>query len=455
MTFKPHTLAYDRPAPRYTSYPPATVFADISDPQWRNRALASIPGGERVSLYLHIPFCAQLCYYCGCFTTITRKTDRVTRYLDALIAEARLISTRLPEGVTVGHIHFGGGSPTMLSPAQFKELMAAIRQCFSVAPDAEIALEADPRQVNEAKIATYAQCGVNRVSFGVQDYDPRVLEAVNREQGAELSWKGIQWCREYGIRGVNFDLMYGLPHQSVESMAETIAMAADMAPSRIAFFGYAHVPWMKSHMKAMDLAAMPDASLRYELFAAGREQLEHSGYMPVGIDHFVEPGDSMYLAWQNHTLRRNFQGYTTDAMPVLIGLGASAISKFPEGYIQNKADVTAYESACATGQLPPVRGWRLQENDAVYAAVIESLMCYFEVDLTRFGHQETHTAFAQSHRRLASFISEGIVSWENNRVRIAREPQLMARLVASAFDQYTPWPGETDMEAPPRHARAV
>jgi len=454
MSIKSLVLAYDRPAPRYTSYPPATQFTDAPETAWRTSALASVKEGARISLYLHIPFCSKLCYYCGCFTSVTRKMERVERYLQALVEEAKLVSSLLPKDVTVAHLHFGGGSPSMLTPEMFRQLFAQLSESFGIAPNAEIAIEIDPRQLSEAKIAAYAACGVNRVSFGVQDFDIRVLAAVNREQAASLSWRGIQWCWEYGINNVNFDLMYGLPHQSVESMKDTVAMATDMAPSRIAFFGYAHVPWMKNHMKAMDLAAMPDASLRYDLFKAGSSELEAAGYHAVGIDHFVEASDTMYQAWRERRLQRNFQGYTTDALPVLIGLGASAISKFADRYVQNKADIALYEASLAASYLPAARGWSMQKNDELHARVIEALMCYFEVDLASIVPSRTYDYFAFARERLSPLVADGIVAWEGDQVRILKEPQLMARLVASAFDQYTPWL-ESEALVPQRHARAI
>lgn len=456
MSDKALILSYDRPAPRYTSYPPATQFHERIAPNAREKMLASIADDARISLYLHIPFCHQLCYYCGCFTNVTRKQERITRYLNALTREIQMTAQRLGDGVQLGHLHFGGGSPTMLSADDFRDLMHRIRACFTIADDAEIAIEVDPRQLNEAKVAAYAQCGVNRMSFGVQDLNQQVLKAVNRVQSVSTICKGVQLCRDYGISHINFDLMYGLPHQTVESITQTIALASTFAPTRMAFFGYAYVPWMKKHMQALDMNALPDASLRYDLFKAGCESLQQQGYHPVGIDHFVRKQDPMFLAHQQRTLHRNFQGYTTDAHPTLIGLGASAISHSEWGYVQNKAEIAAYENALEQGDYPPLRGWVQREQDATFASVIEEIMCYFEVDLARFAIPSA-LFFAPQRKKLQPLIEDGIIHWNGDQLRILKEPQLTARLVASAFDRYTPWAENNNEQRSPicHHARAV
>lgn len=454
MSAKSLVLSYDRPAPRYTSYPPATQFADSHDVSLRTRMLEQLTGQERLSLYVHIPFCSQLCYYCGCHTNITRKSERLVRYLVALEQEIRTIARHVTQGCVVGHVHFGGGSPTMLAPEQFIYLNKVLREVFSIADEAEIALEADPRQLSEDKISAYAKCGVNRISFGVQDIDAQVLASVNREQPFSLTQAAVRLCRDVDISQINFDLMYGLPYQQVETVEETMHMALTLSPSRIAFFGYAHVPWMKQHMKAMDLAALPDSDRRYDLFKAGSRILTQAGYQAIGIDHFVQKQDLMYDAWNRRTLRRNFQGYTTDAMDALIGFGASAISQFPGAYVQNKADTGSYETALAQGVLPPVRHIQVQPHDTMQAQIIESLMCYFEANLDEWSSRPRED-FARAFRRLESMTESGVLAWRGNQLYVRQEPQLMARLVASAFDDYTPWPDEIDTIALLRHAKAV
>ncbi len=453
MTHTFTALAYSRPVPRYTSYPPSTQFHDL-DEHVRLNALSEIQNGQSLSLYIHLPFCGSLCYYCGCFTTVTQRADRISTYLQSLAEEIRMVSALMPPDSKVVHMHFGGGSPTMLSPTEFSALYGSLKQYFHFSPQAEIAIEADPRQLNEEKISCYAQCGINRISFGVQDFYQPTMIAVNRRQEASLTQNAVELCRKYGISRINFDLMYGLPHQTVNSIHETIALAASMHPSRIAFFGYAHVPWMKKHMNALDCEAMPDTQLRYDLFKTGCAALAREGYKMVGIDHFVKTDDEMYRHAMEHTLHRNFQGYTADPASVLIGFGASAISKLPYGFVQNKADIAAYQHAVSTGNLAPARGWKAQQGDSVRAAIIESIMCYFEADLASFSPTPQQD-FQQAFERLQPFIRDGVVRWADDKLVIEKEPPLMARLVASAFDTYTAWTDCAHAAPTGKHAQAI
>lgn len=444
-------LAYSRPVPRYTSYPPATQFHDLPA-ETRQEALAQIETDQTLSLYLHLPFCEKMCYYCGCFTTITKREDRVQSYLDTLIREIELVAPLLPENAPVVHMHFGGGSPTILNAQEFTLLADTLHKHFNITQDAEIAIEADPRQMTEEKIASYAAGGMNRISFGVQDFNAPTLAAVNREQDISLTQDAVAHCRKHGIHDINFDLMYGLPHQSVETMQRTVAQAIEMNPSRIAFFGYAHVPWMKKHMNAMDCAAMPEMLLRYNLFKAGCAALEEAGYHALGIDHFVKADDTLYQQFQRGKLQRNFQGYTADPASVLVGLGASAISTLPYGYVQNKADIKGYQEAISQNQFPATRGWKYHENDKTQAAIIEAIMCYFTVDLSTFSAQPQKD-FQQARERLKPLEEDQLIAWENHTLTITQEHQLMARLVASAFDSYTPW--EETSSVTQRHAQAI
>lgn len=449
-TLKNRILSFDAAAPRYTSYPPATAFTAGFPEKAYQAWLKDITGEQPVSLYVHIPFCQKLCYYCGCFTTITSRQDRIETYIDDLIRELDIVTAVLPDKPTLSHLHFGGGSPTILRPALFNRLMYAIQSRFSLLPKAEIAIEADPRQMSEGLIATFAVNGVNRISLGMQDTDQSVLTAVNRQQPFHLSWDAVRLCREYGINHINLDLMYGLPGQTPETITKTMENALSLKPDRIAFFGYAHVPWMKKHMRVIDGFEIPDASLRYDLYETGRAILIEAGYLPVGIDHFVRPSDSMAQALGNRTLQRNFQGYTTDAASTLIGIGASSISKFPQGYIQNIADLRLYHESIKEGILPINKGYILQPQDHVHSAVISELMCYMAVDLshiiTRFDLSTDY--FASALRRLAPFQESNLVSIEQSFVR-THHPHI-ARLVACCFD---PMIADTPLQN--RHSRAV
>lgn len=430
---KEKILSVNSAAPRYTSYPPATAFQTGFAPESYQKWLAALPESP-VSLYYHIPFCRRLCYYCGCHTTICNDDARLPPYVEALKAEMDIACAHLGQGHAVSHIHFGGGSPTILSPALFSDLLTHMRQRFAVAEDADIAIEADPRQFGEALMATYARQGVTRVSLGAQDFDQRVLEAVNRPQPFSLSWNAVALCREYGIGSVNIDLMYGLPGQTLETISRTMEMALTLKPDRIAFFGYAHVPWMKKHMKMMGGMVLPDASLRYDLYEAGRQILTDNGYLPVGIDHFVRPTDSMAHAMGNRLLRRNFQGYTTDEADTLIGFGASAIGTFPQGFAQNVADLRIYQDTIAKGDLPVHRGYMRQPRDNLYADIISEIMCYLAVELADIAakHKCILADFDAAFVRLQPLLDNGLVTRHGSFLRV-HHPHA-ARVVAACFD---------------------
>ncbi len=430
---KEKILSVNSAAPRYTSYPPATAFEAGFSPESYQKWLAALPE-HHISLYYHIPFCRRLCYYCGCHTTICNDDARLPPYVQLLKAEMDIACDSLGQGKAVSHIHFGGGSPSILSPALFSELMDHTRQRFAVADDADIAIEADPRQFSEALMATYARQGVTRISLGAQDFDQRVLEAVNRPQPFSLSWHAVALCREYGIKSINLDLMYGLPGQTLESITRTMEMALTLNPDRIAFFGYAHVPWMKKHMKMMGDMVLPDASLRYDLYEAGRDMLLNNGYLPVGIDHFVRPTDSMAQAMGNRALRRNFQGYTTDEADTLIGFGASAIGTFPEGFAQNIADLRLYKDAVDRGDLPVHRGYMRQPQDSIYADIISEIMCYLAVDLVDISvkHKCNLANFDDALSRLQPLQENGLITRSGTFLRV-HHPHV-ARVVAACFD---------------------
>ncbi len=447
---KEQILAFDAAAPRYTSYPPATAFVPDFSGKTQSEWIKAVPQGQPISLYIHIPFCEKLCYYCGCFTTISSRGERIEAYIDDLIREIELLCAHLPPDPVLSHLHFGGGSPTILSPRLFMRLMAVISAHFTFTPRAEIAVEADPRQMNEARIAGFASSGVNRISLGMQDIDETVLSAVNRPQPFHLSWNAVQLCREYNIHHINLDLMYGLPGQSVATIQKTVETALTLKPDRVAFFGYAHVPWMKKHMRVMNNLEIPDASLRYDLYETGRAILLDAGYLPVGIDHFVRPSDSMAHALGNRTLQRNFQGYTTDTAPVLLGLGASSISKFPQGYSQNIADLRLYHEKLDSGVLPVNKGLHLRPEDIAYGAVISELMCYMAVDLQQIikRYHLKADCFAPAFTQLAPLQKSGLVTIDGLFIRV-HHPHV-ARLAASCFD-----PMMDTMPLQNRHSRAV
>lgn len=443
---------YGHAVPRYTSYPPATRFIAAQDAgQTYARRLAAASGD--VSLYFHIPFCMRLCYYCGCHTRVVNDYGPVTDYLALLEKEVAMVRERLSPDCRVSHIHFGGGSPTMLTPDDFSRFMENIRAGFNVMPDAEIGIEADPRNITPPHVAAYAGAGVTRLSLGVQSFDDAVLEAVNRPQPFALTEKAVALCRAEGIGSINFDLMYGLPLQTAEKVLETMKRAVSLSPDRIAYFGYAHVPWMKKHMALLPEGSLPDAAARLRQQEAGGEFLVAAGYIPVGIDHFVRPGDTMRLALQTRRLHRNFQGYTTDGAPTLIGFGASAIGENAAGYCQNASDTKTYFDRISAGEFATLRLLDLAPEDHPRRRVIEALMCYLEADTAAACAEsglppESLDAELESLQPMAQ---DGILTLEGRRVIVDPEYRMLVRIVCEAFDQYA----QKGEGAAPRHAQAV
>lgn len=441
---------HDRQIPRYTSYPPATRFVKGEGAglyaDWLSRAAGD------VSLYIHIPFCARLCYYCGCHMKVVNGYDPIAGYLETLKQEMRLVRSRMPATAQVTHIHFGGGSPTSVKPKDFSALMKDIRAVFTVTSDAQISLEADPRNMTEAKIAAYAKSGVTRISLGVQDFDDRVLKTINRPQPFATTYDAVKLCRAYGIREINFDLMYGLPYQTVEGIRRTVTAATLLKPDRIAFFGYAHVPWMKRHMNLIPPESLPQALDRCMLYQCGYETLIAAGYKAVGIDHFVAPRDGMDVSAVNRRLKRNFQGYTTDTAPILIGLGLSSIGEFADGYVQNDPDFKGYKESVEAGKLPAARFLTYSGEDKIRKEIIGRLMCYLDVDLSdireSWGLPAGH--FSQALERLTPLAREGIVHMEGEIVSVNPEARILTRIVCEAFDEYAS--RDDHMQ---RHARAI
>ncbi len=431
-------LRHNRNTPRYTSYPTAPHFSDDVTADTVKGWMKTLDGDRGISLYLHIPFCRKMCWYCGCNTKATRQYTPVSDYVDYLLSEMEMVSQQTGVRKTVDHIHFGGGSPSRLSPADFSRIMQTINDHFDVSENAEIAIELDPREVTEAKVAAYALGGVNRVSFGIQDFHEDVQEAVNRRQPFFKVYGAIKLVRDYGIEHINLDLLYGLPHQTEKKIRANVNFAKALAPTRITLFGYAHVPWMKKHMRLIDETALPGSRERLEQFDAGADQLATFGFEPVGLDHFVRSDDPMRHALKNHTLSRNFQGYTTDSATDLIALGVSAIGSLNEGYYQNCADTRSYYRAIDEGNLPIVKGKTITDDDRLRRSIIEELMCYGAIDL------EAHctargvdiTGFADAFRELDTLQNEGLVEVDGFTITVTANARQAVRLACAAFDAY-------------------
>jgi oxygen-independent coproporphyrinogen III oxidase len=437
--FAPALLqAAGRMVPRYTSYPTAPHFSAAVDGALYADWLSRLHGTEEpVSLYLHVPFCRTICNYCGCTTKAALRDDPVRAYADTLRREIALIAEKLGPA-PVSHIHWGGGTPNILPPDCFAEIVGDLAAAFRFQPGMEHAIELDPRHVTLEGARHLASLGVNRASLGVQTLDPAVQAAIARVQPLPVVERSFEFLRSAGISAINVDLMFGLPGQTSASIADTVRSVVALEPSRFAIFGYAHVPWMKSHQKLIDAATLPGAEERLRQAALARELVEAGGYIEVGIDHFARAHDELAIALRSRRLRRNFQGYTTDGAATLIGIGASSISRTPAGFAQNASDNAGWRRAIEAGRLPTARGKPFESDDLLRGEVIAELLCYFEVDLAEAAarHGATLALFAEEARRLAPMMQAGWLELRGGRVIIRRHRHEIARLVASAFDVY-------------------
>lgn len=418
----------DARVPRYTSYPTAPNFSPATGAAFQAGCLAAVDVATPVSVYLHVPFCERLCWFCACHTQGTRTLGPVEAYVAALEAELALVARHLPAGVRMGRLHWGGGTPTILPPALVRRLAAAIRAAIPPAPGLDFSVEIDPSLVDEAKIAALAAEGMTRASLGIQDFDPAVQRAIGREQGFAATARTVGWLRDAGVASLNADLVYGLPHQTPSRLAATLERTLTLAPDRVAIFGYAHVPWAAKRQRLIDEAALPGDEERLALATQAADRLVAAGFAPIGFDHFARQDDALARAARAGRLRRNFQGYTDDACPTLVGLGASSISRFAEGYVQNAAATADWQRRIAAGTLAGVRGHALTEDDRRRGAAIERLLCDFRLDL---DHPDLRAVAADVVRRF-----DGLVALDGDRLAIRPEGRPLARLVASAFDAY-------------------
>jgi oxygen-independent coproporphyrinogen-3 oxidase len=429
---------YDGAAPRYTSYPTAVQFAPSVDAAAYRAWLAELPADKAVSLYLHVPFCARLCWYCGCNTRAVNRREPIGEYVALLLREAQMLGQALPGQLPLRAVHLGGGTPNMLSPEELDAIFGRLAEIFRLQPELEVAAELDPAVLRQDWVRAAASHGLSRASLGVQNLSPEVQQAVNRRERFEDIAHCVTWLREVGVRSVNLDLMYGLPHQTTANTLATIDQILFLRPERIALFGYAHVPWMKAHQQLIDEAVLPSAAARIDQSEAAAERLVEEGYVRIGLDHFAAPHDELALAFAEKRLRRNFQGYTTDQAETLLGLGASAIGRTERGYVQNQAQELAWRKAVQAGELPIARGVALTAEDRLNAEVIERLMCDLEVDLAAVAarHGSPAAALAAGKARLAPFVADGLAAVQGERVTITEAGRLLVRAVCTAFDAY-------------------
>lgn len=441
MTETIPTQSFERlakPVPRYTSYPTAPHFhAGITNAEYR-AWLEELAPQTAISLYVHIPFCDRLCWFCGCHTKQVLRYDPIAAYLPSVHKEMETVADLLDGRGHVSALHLGGGSPSMLQAADLVKLATRIRAHFATSAALEFSIEIDPNDMTSDRYDGFAAAGVSRISIGVQDFNPIVQQAINRIQTLEQTRAVVDGMRERGVGSVNLDVLYGLPHQTVDSVVATVDQALSMRPDRIALFGYAHVPWMKTHQKMIDETALPGFAERLDQATAAAERISAAGFEPVGIDHFARPEDGLAVEARAGTLHRNFQGYTTDRAPALIGLGASSIGNLPQGYVQNIAATGDYIRHIAADGLAVARGVHLSADDKLRAYVIERLMCDFSVDLDRMEEQFGGLVLpvvAEMHQ-VARDDRDGFVSFDGDRFSITRPGRPFARLIASQFDAY-------------------
>jgi len=442
MTFDCHTAIrmrrqallrrYGGRAPRYTSYPTAVQFTPEVDAETYAGWLGRLPADEPVSLYAHIPFCSRLCWYCGCNTRAVSRGSAVSDYTALLEKEIQLVGRAAPARLAAAALHLGGGTPNMLTPDDLDRLFGALRQAFDIRPDAEIAAEIDPAVLTPAWVQAAAAHGLTRASLGVQDLSPHVQKAVNRIEPFDVVAVAAERLRRAGVASINLDLMYGLPRQRTDDVIATIEQVLTLSPERLAIFGYAHVPWMKPHQKLIDPADLPGDAERLEQSEAAAARLLAAGYVRIGLDHFARPDDPLAQASRSGRLRRNFQGYTTDQAPTLLGFGASGIGALPDGYVQNQSDEVGWRRLVGSGRLATARGVRVTAEDRLRGRIIERLMCDLRVDLDTAAGRELD--LGDERTALEAFAADGIVEIHGGVVAVTELGRPFVRSVCAVFD---------------------
>lgn len=428
---------FDARVPRYTSYPTAPHFSASVDHELFTSWIAQIPEGSSISLYMHVPFCRRLCWFCACRTQGTTSDDPVIAYAQTLKAEIMLLRKHLPRGVTLSRLHWGGGTPTMLPPDQMRMLADTVFETVPLGEGAEFSVEIDPNEIDAPRLDALAAAGMNRSSIGVQDFDEEIQKTIGREQSYELTKRVADMIRDRGVMSLNADILYGLPYQTTARIADSVQKLLTLSPDRVALYGYAHVPWMSRRQQMIPSDTMPTPEERLRLFETATQLFEWDGYRAIGIDHFARPDDGMAIAQAAGRLRRNFQGYTDDTAPVLIGLGASSISRFPQGYAQNTSGTSDHTKAIRAGVFSTHRGHVFTHEDTLRARLIEALMCDFRISKAEILRQ-----FAIGPDRLETMLTRaaeafpGMVTLDDEAFSIPPHGRPLTRMIARAFDAY-------------------
>ncbi|WP_041163708.1 oxygen-independent coproporphyrinogen III oxidase [Mesorhizobium australicum] len=424
--------------PRYTSYPTAPHFHSGVDAQTVHGWLESVETGSEISLYLHVPYCDKLCWFCACHTKQTRHYAPVAMFLRSLHAEIEAVARIVRGKGRVRAVHFGGGSPTMLRPGDIVALAKRLRVEFELLDEASVSVEIEPNDMDEARLDALAEIGMTRASLGVQDFDLKVQKAINREQSFELTKQVVDRVRARGVKSVNLDLLYGLPYQTLDSIGMTVEQALTLTPERVALFGYAHVPWFKKHQTMIDETWLPNSAQRLAQSRLAAQMMEAAGYVPIGLDHFAKRDDSLTMAAKTGQLRRNFQGYTEDQCETLIGFGPSSVSRYRQGYAQNIVATGEYEKVVSAGQLAAARGIEFSRDDRARGWVIERLMCDFSFSaielVERFGDCGEKLLLQAS--RLATAASGELLQLQGDHFVVPIETRPVVRTVAAKFDKF-------------------
>lgn len=431
---------YSKPGPRYTSYPTAPEFDDSFGAGDYETILKGQDKNRKLSIYAHMPFCRSACYFCGCNVVFTSKEEKKERYIEYLTKELAILSRSLDTSREVLQLHFGGGTPTFFNAAQLQRIIKAIFSTFPhKAQNAEISCEIDPRFLNEEQMDVLSSNGFNRISFGVQDFDPRVQEEVHRLQPFEITQKAVNIARSFGISSINMDLIYGLPYQSLETFKKTLAKSLELDIDRYAIFNYAHVPWLKKTMRKFDETTLPSPKEKLSIMRYTIDFLRSNGYEMIGMDHFAKPKDELFLAIEKGELHRNFQGYTTKGGADLIGVGLTSIGEGERHYVQNFREMSQYEEAIDSGKLPVMRGLGLSDDDVLRKAVIMEMMSNFKLNIKnieqRFGI-DFFSYFKDELKALEVFEKEGLVSIEREFLHTTATGALLIRNICMPFDAY-------------------
>ena len=432
---------FNQQGPRYTSYPTAPMFSpEFTSDDFRKEIVATNTLSDRpLSLYLHFPFCAKLCYFCGCTMRVTHDRKLISQYNDYIKRELDIIAPLVSRDRKVVQMHWGGGTPSYLLPEEIREIGNYIKERFTFDNDIEASVEIDPRNMVRDHIEAFAEAGFNRTSFGVQDFNLQVQQAINRVQSEEITRQVVIWAREFGFQSINLDLIYGLPYQTLETFAETVEKVINISPERIAVFNYAHVPWLKKHQAVMNQEAMPSPDQRLAILEMTSEKLADAGYEYIGMDHFAKPTDELAIAQKEGTLYRNFQGYSTKAGADLYAFGMSAISQFENIYAQNNKDFKEYYAAVDAGRPATRVGYRMTGDDHIRKEVIMQLMCDLELDKRQIEKKfdiNFEEYFRNDIPKLDEFIREGLLTNDADKIRVIGSGILIIRNIAMCFDAY-------------------